>query len=81
MGFSGRMRAEPKMRRSMSGLVCLADAGNMTFVWEAFMEEVSFEMDVTLGRVLGDAERRGCSEDGSLGAGRTDRSALDLVRS
>ena len=23
------------------------------------MEEVSFEMDVTLGRVLGDAERRG----------------------
>ena len=59
MGFSGRMRAEPKIRRSMSGMVCLADAGKMTFVWEAFMEEVSFEMDVTLGRVLGDAERRG----------------------
>lgn len=58
MGFGGRMRPEPKMRRSMSGMVCLTDAGDMAFIWEAFMEEVSFEVDVTLGRELGDAERR-----------------------
>lgn len=59
MAFGGRIRAEPKMKRSVSGMVCLADAGDMTFIWEAFMEEVSFEMDMTLRRVLGDAERRG----------------------
>ena len=64
------MRPALKMRRSVSGTVCLANAGEMTFVCgcmqEAFMEEVAFAMEVTLGRMLGDAERRGPSRGREL---------------
>lgn len=47
----------------MSGPACLADGGHMTstwgFMWEGFVEEVAFRMDLALRRMLGQAQRRG----------------------
>lgn len=48
------MKPAPKIRRSMSGIACLANGGDFKSIWgclrEDFMEEVVFEMDVTLGK-------------------------------